>query len=88
MTPSVAENELSSRDRVLVITLAVAENLFFLLLVGGMYAALLWRPAAYVMLAGLSGRLLNHLAQGIVRYRMVMARPWPKVTPLDDDDDW
>jgi hypothetical protein len=21
-------------------------------------------------------------------YRRVMARPWPAVAPLDDDDDW
>ena len=82
------DDDLASRERALLIVLAVAESLFFVLMIGGMYAALVWRPAAYVMLIGFTGRVLNHVAQGALRYRKVMARPWPQVTPIDDDDDW
>jgi hypothetical protein len=84
----VNDDDLASRERALLITPAVAESLFFVLMIGGMYAALVWRPAAYVMLIGFTGHVLNHIAQGVLRYRMVMARPWPKVAPIDDDDDW
>lgn len=28
------------------------------------------------------------ITRGIVRYRRVMRRPWPKVPPAQDDDDW
>jgi len=32
------------------------------------------------------GAKLEHV-MGISLYRSVMRRPWPKVLPLDDDDD-
>jgi hypothetical protein len=28
------------------------------------------------------------LAIGAWSYRRVMSRPWPKVPPIEDDDDW
>ena len=28
------------------------------------------------------------LLVGLTEYRRTMRRPWPKVPPLDDDDDW
>ena len=30
---------------------------------------------------------LTHLAVGIVDYRQAMRRPWPKVSPVEDEDD-
>jgi hypothetical protein len=31
----------------------------------------------------------GHLLMGVSEYRRVMRRPWPNVSPLeDDDDDW
>jgi hypothetical protein len=44
----------------------------------GVYAAVLgWRPAAFLMIAGLTGTVLSHLWIGVVGYRKVMARSWP-----------
>jgi hypothetical protein len=47
------------------------------------------RLGVFLMLAGFSGVFACHLAVGIVGYRHTMRRPWPKVPPIqDDDDDW
>jgi hypothetical protein len=43
-------------------------------------------PAAVVMLTGLLGSIATHLLVGVVGYRRVMAREWPKVEPIDDDE--
>jgi cytochrome c oxidase assembly factor CtaG len=57
--------------------------------VGGIYAAALgWRPGAFIALAGVCLTIGWHLAAGIVSYRRTMSRPWPRVTPIEDDDDW
>jgi hypothetical protein len=41
------------------------------------------------MLAGVIGLFATRLGVGIVSYRQTMRRPWPKVPPVeDDDDDW
>jgi hypothetical protein len=45
------------------------------------------RPAIFLMLTGFVGRLGTHVAIGIVRYRRTMRRPWPRVPPVEDDDD-
>jgi hypothetical protein len=82
----VNEDDTSSRERALLVTFALAENLLFVLMIGSMYAALVWRPGAYVLLVAFTGRVLNHMAQGVVSYRIVMARPWAEVAPIDDDD--
>jgi hypothetical protein len=58
-----------------------------LLCVGGFGAALGWRPGVVFMLAGVSGFVAGHLIMGLTEYRRIMRRPWPKVSPLDDDDD-
>jgi hypothetical protein len=60
----------------------------FAMLIGMYGAALGWRPAAFVMLAGALGRGSLDLVAGITLYRKTMARPWPRVAPLADDDDW
>ena len=63
--------------------------LWTLLMMVGMYCAGFgWRPGAYLLLAALLCILLGHLVTGLTEYRRVMRRPWPKVTPLNDDDDW
>jgi hypothetical protein len=61
-----------------------------LMLFGGVGAAFLgWRPGAFVAIAGALLLFLEHLAAGVWSYRRVMRRPWPKVPPIeDDDDDW
>lgn len=60
-----------------------------LLLIAGAYGgALGWRVAALVMLAAVSGQIGGHLLVGLTEYRRAMRRPWPKVQPAQDDDDW
>ncbi len=48
------------------------------------------RVGVFLMLAGAVGMFATRLVVGIVGYRQTMRRPWPKVTPIhdDDDDDW
>jgi hypothetical protein len=57
------------------------------LVVGGFAALTGHRWGAYVLLANLVVRIGSHLLVGRWAYRDVMARPWPKVAPLDDWDD-
>jgi hypothetical protein len=46
------------------------------------------RLAAVLILAGVIGLFATRLAVGVVEYRRTMRRPWPKVPPVEDDDDW
>jgi hypothetical protein len=84
----VKDEDFSPRARGVLVVLAIAQTPLLVLWLGGMYAALAWRPAIYVALVSMTGRFLVHLVQGWLTYRAVMARPWPKVRPLDDDEDW
>ena len=59
-----------------------------LIFVGAFASVFVGVTGALVMLAGFAGSLAIHLIVGIVEYRRVMARPWPKVPRLDDEDDW
>lgn len=60
-----------------------------LLVVGAVLAAADSRVGAVALLVALGGLLAVHLAVGVWGYRRVMARPWPAVQPLtDEDDDW
>jgi hypothetical protein len=45
------------------------------------------RVGVFVMLAGFIGYVGMHLLLGIGSYRETMRRPWPKVPPIEDDDD-
>ena len=68
---------------------AVQLGLAALLLLGiiGGYAALLgWRDGVFLMLAWAMITFAWHLVVGVMSYRSVMARPWPHVAPLPDDD--
>jgi hypothetical protein len=62
--------------------------LWTILLVAGAYAgALGWRPGAFLMLAAVCATIAGHLLVGVTEYRRVMRRPWPEVSPLEDDED-
>jgi hypothetical protein len=59
------------------------------LLFGGLFAAMSGaRVGAYVLLAGLAVQLGCDLGLGVLSYRSTIRRPWPKVAPIVDDDDW
>jgi hypothetical protein len=45
------------------------------------------RVGAIVALIALCASLTLHVMNGLIEYRRVMRRPWPRVEPLDDDDD-
>ena len=75
-------------ERAAIVSYGILTSTTTLMMIGGMYASLAWRPAAFVMLAGAVGQLLLHQAVGFVVYRRVMRRPWPTVEPLENDDDW
>jgi len=59
------------------------------LLFAGLFTAMTGtRIGAYVLLAGLGIQLACDLGLGVLSYRSTMRRPWPKVAPIVDDDDW
>ena len=59
------------------------------LLFAGLFAAIAGaRVGAYVLLAGLGVQLGCDLGLGVLSYRSTMRRPWPRVAPIVDDDDW
>ena len=75
-------------SRVTVVVLRLSP-LWLLPLVAGAYAgALGWRVGALAMLAAVCCRVAGHLLVGLTEYRRTMREPWPRVPPLDDDDDW
>jgi hypothetical protein len=79
----------ASRSTSLARLVGAADSLFTLLILVGALAAIAgWLPGIYLALAGFFGYLADHLIVGVAGYREVMRRPWPKVRPLDDDDDW
>ena len=45
------------------------------------------RLAVFLLLASVIGRFATLLTASVVGYRRVMRRPWPKVPPVEDDDD-
>ena len=54
----------------------------------GLAAVAGWRWAGYLLIVALGLRLAAHLAAGVAGFRSVMNRPWPRVEPRPDDDDW
>jgi hypothetical protein len=79
----------STRERRLWRTYALCDQLAFFAIIGGLYAGVLGsRWGAYVALGGFTVHIALHHTAAIVMYRGVMRRPWPKVAPLDDDDDF
>jgi hypothetical protein len=62
--------------------------LFAALLLGALAALVFeWRVGALVAVISLVASLMLHVVNGVIEYRRVMKRPWPRVAPLDDDDD-
>jgi hypothetical protein len=51
-------------------------------------AALGYVVGAYLLVCGLLIQLSFNVLVGVTSYGDVMNRPWPQVTPLDEDDDW
>lgn len=79
----------AARERTLARAAGAVDSLCTGLLVVGAAIVVFWRPGLWLLTAGFAGLLGGHLAVGIVGYRSVMRRTWPKVEPLDsDDDDW
>ncbi len=61
---------------------------FELVIFAGVASVLFARRLAVVLiLAGFLGYTGAHLAMGVVHYRETMRRAWPKVSPVEDDDD-
>ena len=46
------------------------------------------RLAAWALVGAAVLLFLSRFTIGVVSYRRVMSRPWPRVAPLPDDDDW
>jgi hypothetical protein len=77
----------SARARVIGSTLG---GIFTGLILVGVLIALLGATWGIVLtLAGLFAYFLLNIAVGIIGYRGLIRRSWPKVPPIeDDDDDW
>jgi hypothetical protein len=61
---------------------------FELLLFGGVPSVLFApRLAVFLIFVGFIGYVGTHVVMGIVHYRRTMRRPWPRVPPIEDDDD-
>ena len=52
----------------------------------GSAVVLSWRPGVFITIGFLTAQFLAQIALGVIGYRAVMSRPWPKVKPLADDD--
>jgi hypothetical protein len=78
------------KEPILVIALvAIGLNGPFLVMMVGLYAAVFGqRWGAYLTLGGLSTHFVANWLIALRAYRRVMRRPWPKVAPIVDDDDW
>jgi hypothetical protein len=61
----------------------------FLLIVAGLVIVFIsLKLAAFLMLAGVVGMFGVRAVYIAIAYRRTMRRPWPRVRPLEDDDDW
>ena len=59
------------------------------IVIGAFGALAGWSPAAWILVAVVAAAVVGHVVISVRRYRQIMRRPWPKVTPLpDDDDEW
>lgn len=77
------------RPNAFALVAASLSPLWLIVMMVGFYgAAFDWRPGAYFMITALLGYIATHLLMGITEYRRTMRRPWPRVPPIDDDDEW
>lgn len=59
------------------------------MLVAGIVGAVFgWRPSAVLLVASVVVFVAFHLVAGVSIFRRTMARPWPPVPPVEDDDWW
>jgi hypothetical protein len=55
----------------------------------GIYAAAMGhRWGAFAALGAITVEFIVYLVAAVVIYRKTMRRPWPKVAPIEDDNDW
>jgi RsiW-degrading membrane proteinase PrsW (M82 family) len=79
----------NDRPNKLALVAAYLLPVWLIVMVVGLYAAAFgWRPGAYLMITALLGDIVSHTLMGVTEYRRVMRRPWPKVPPIDADDEW
>jgi hypothetical protein len=64
------------------------QGLTTLLVVGAVLALVDGALGAALIGAALGSLVVAQVTIALRHYRRVMARPWPAVTPLADDDDW
>ena len=65
------------------------QGLATLLVVGALLALVDGRAGAALVGVALGSLVVAQVTISLRHYRRVMARPWPAVAPLsDDDDDW
>jgi len=65
------------------------QGLVTLLVVGALLALVDGRAGAALVGVALGSLVVAQVTISLRHYRRVMARPWPAVAPLsDDDDDW
>jgi ABC-type transport system involved in Fe-S cluster assembly fused permease/ATPase subunit len=84
VTRKMAER-LSLPKRVLSVALLGLEALLIAGIVGAVFG---WWPSAVLLLLAVVAFVGFHLASAAWIYRRTMARPWPKVPPLEDDEWW
>ena len=77
------------RPNVFALIAARLSPLWLIVMTVGLCAAAYgWRPGAYLLITAVLGYIATHLLIGVTEYRRVMRRAWPKVSPLEDDDEW
>ena len=77
--------ERRERRIALVWSLVVLASMF-VIIIAGYAAAFGFRWAAFILIGALAARHAANLTLGFIRYRETMARPWPRVEPVDDDE--
>ncbi|HEU0303835.1 MAG TPA: hypothetical protein VFR32_04570 [Gaiellaceae bacterium] len=66
--------------------LKVGIGFLSLIFIGACFAATGSELVAVLVVVGLVGHVAAHLTAATMCYRSVMARPWPDVAPIEDDD--
>ena len=76
---------LTPRQRVLSVALLGLEGLLVVGIVGALFG---WWPSGLLLVIAVVAFVGFHLASAVWIYRRTMARPWPEVPPVEDDDWW
>jgi hypothetical protein len=79
----------AARDTGLQIAWRLLDAVGTAVLLAGLWpAAAGWRPAAWILVGAVTALVGGHIWISAAAYRRTMRRPWPRVEPLPDDDDW